>query len=542
MIRFRVLSIAGKASIHEIAADFDEMGGTIGRATTNQLVLPDPQRQISREHATVAFREGRYVIVDQGSAIPVHVNGRALGNGKESPIRDGDEVRIGDYTLQVSISPARSAASPSPGHVVTPRNRQNRPDSPPANFGAMSNGDFDPFGDAANHPSGGSSSATGERAPKETSAADTHPSGAAKIPEDFDPFADKYAAEPLYAEPNLTRKAPADDSSIQASLSSDVQSIDSLFGLASADRGQIFEAGRALDESSFSQKASHQDHVPEIHGSFRPPKPEVRPAPDPLLGMFGEDTGRDVLGMGAPPSAPSVPEPKAASLKKSAPAPRGAPAIDASRQPGGPSAVGMADDALVRAFLTGLGTAQLRLPNGLTPEVMHLVGMLMREAVQGTLDLLLARATSKREMRAVVTMIAGRDNNPLKFSPSVDVALMNLLGPQGPGFLPPEEAMRDAYDDLRAHAFGFMAGMRAALAGVLARFSPERLEQRLSRKTALDSLLLMNRKAKLWDLFNDKYQEISQEVEQDFHELFGREFLRAYEEQVARLRATNGKK
>ena len=38
--------------------------------------------------------------------------------------------------------------------------------------------------------------------------------------------------------------------------------------------------------------------------------------------------------------------------------------------------------------------------------------------------------------------------------------------------MPPARAMRDAFDDLRAHQFGFMAGMRAALEGVLGRFDP----------------------------------------------------------------------
>lgn len=39
-------------------ASFDELGGTIGRATTNQLVLPDPDRTISRVHAQVVLRNG----------------------------------------------------------------------------------------------------------------------------------------------------------------------------------------------------------------------------------------------------------------------------------------------------------------------------------------------------------------------------------------------------------------------------------------------------------------------------------------------------
>jgi FHA domain-containing protein len=170
----------------------------------------------------------------------------------------------------------------------------------------------------------------------------------------------------------------------------------------------------------------------------------------------------------------------------------------------------------------------------MSPELMERIGRLLREAAQGTLDLLLARAMTKREVRAEVTMIVSRDNNPLKFSPSVEVALAHLLAPRGKGFMPPVDAMRDAYDDLRSHQLGFMAGMRAALAGVLQRFDPTVLEQRLTAKSMLDCLLPMNRRAKLWDLYTELYRDIASEAEDDFHALFGREFLRAYEEQVKR--------
>jgi predicted component of type VI protein secretion system len=55
----------------------------------------------------------------------------------------------------------------------------------------------------------------------------------------------------------------------------------------------------------------------------------------------------------------------------------------------------------------------------------------------------------------------------------------------------------------------------------------------------LDSLLPMNRRAKLWDLYIALYRDIAVEAEDDFHALFGREFLRAYQEQVERLGQNN---
>ena len=52
----------------------------------------------------------------------------------------------------------------------------------------------------------------------------------------------------------------------------------------------------------------------------------------------------------------------------------------------------------------------------------------------------------------------------------------------------------------------------------------------------LDSVLPMNRKAKLWELYLQHYESIRDEAQEDFHTLFGRAFLAAYEQQLERLR------
>ena len=194
------------------------------------------------------------------------------------------------------------------------------------------------------------------------------------------------------------------------------------------------------------------------------------------------------------------------------------------------------DDELLAAFLRGLGSTH-QAPEMLTPGLMERIGTILRSATEGTLQLLLTRQEFKREVRAEVTMIASQANNPLKFSPTADVALAHLLGPGVRGFMPPEAAMRDAFNDLRAHQFGVMVGMRAALAHVIARFEPDELEKKISAKSALDALFSANRKAKLWDQFVALYGGIASEAEDDFHNLFGKAFLEAYEEQMARLKS-----
>jgi FHA domain-containing protein len=272
---------------------------------------------------------------------------------------------------------------------------------------------------------------------------------------------------------------------------------------------------------------------------------------DPLdfsdLGMGGGGSAasplNDLLGGAAPaPAARAAsmpaPAPVAAPVAPPIAAPVPAPVAAAAPSPVATSAAASgtpADQAaLIAALREGLGMSTLPIQS-LTPEFMKLLGQLVHESTKGTVELLVARAALKREIRAEVTMIVAKENNPLKFSPSVDVALNHLLSPPARGFMPPAPAMRDAYDDLRAHQFAFVAGMRAALEGVLKRFDPEVLEGKLTQKSVLASVLPGARKARMWDVFTELYSQISAEASDDFHELFGKEFLRAYEAHIDEL-------
>ena len=77
MITLSVHSLNGLPAADAPSATFDELGGTIGRAEGNLMVLPDPERTISRVHAKVVFRNGQYAIEDRGSN-PILVNGNLV--------------------------------------------------------------------------------------------------------------------------------------------------------------------------------------------------------------------------------------------------------------------------------------------------------------------------------------------------------------------------------------------------------------------------------------------------------------------------------
>ena len=222
-----------------------------------------------------------------------------------------------------------------------------------------------------------------------------------------------------------------------------------------------------------------------------------------------------------------------------APAPRPVPvpaAAPVATSGAGASAVPSADNAeLWAAFCEGAGV-RLEPPQGLNPELMRVIGSLMRAAVDGTVKLVAVRAATKHELRAQVTVIQARNNNPLKFSPDSQVALEQMLQPPVRGFLTGPAAMTDVMNDLLGHSIGTMAGMRAALDGVLDRFAPNDLEAKLAGKSVLDSVLPMNRKAKLWELYLQHFEAIRNEAQDDFQALFGKAFVAAYEQQLERLR------
>jgi FHA domain-containing protein len=650
VIKLTVQNYNGAPLPSPLSAQFDELGGTIGRADNNQLVLPDPERTISRVHAQIAFRNGDYAVVDRGSN-PVQHNGRPLGNGQEAPLRAGDQLMIGGYLIQVDavtsmgggLSSAEDPFADFGGMAFA------SPKAAPASARAPGAGaSADPLA-AFGRPSGGADPFGFGGAPAVPAAAPSSapsPAPMGGIPDDWDPFAPDPVSAPKPQD--LARSLGASNSlglelggaasaplvagmgDLGGGKANTASSLDAMFGLGSSSGGDPFANSvlaqadvapnmanhvdplKSLDTVNRVSATAAPDNVSALSQPFMEApmvvKPTTTPAAqpplipdDPLFGLGGATPAPASSPAGAGLSAPSVPpaaspaspvlswddgaqegrtviRPKAPRVGAPAPPPMAgtiAPASSSSVDPmaafgfgeaplGDVSAVtpasapvsppvvvpapapapaavapgsstGPADMAeLVSALREGLGMPTLPVQS-LTPEFMKLLGQLVHESTRGTVELLVARAALKREIRAEVTMIVAKENNPLKFSPSAEVALNHLLSPPVRGFMPAAPAMRDAYDDLRAHQFAFLAGMRAALEGVLKRFDPGVLEGKLTQKSVLSTLLPASRKARMWDVFTELYGQISAEASDDFHELFGKEFLRAYESHIDQL-------
>ncbi|NVZ59205.1 type VI secretion system-associated FHA domain protein TagH [Pseudomonas edaphica] len=266
------------------------------------------------------------------------------------------------------------------------------------------------------------------------------------------------------------------------------------------------------------------DHVPSEQHDFRPPTPVAVPVVEqPVVSGSVIPEDWDLFG-DTPAPVVAAPQPVAP------PEPPAAPVV----QPTTPAITQQPD--LLQAFLRGAGLDQLRLDKAQAEAQMESIGRSYRLMVEGLIDVLRARASLKGEFRMQQTMIQPAENNPLKFAPNADEALLLLLRHGNQAFMAPDVAVRESFDDLRAHQLAVMAGVEAAIKHLLTRFEPAQLEERMGKPAGLSSLFNGSRQAQYWQQFTELYSNISREAQEDFQDLFGREFSRAYEEHSARQR------
>src|SRR6202167_4049659 len=103
-LRLRVVSDHAGRLGEQSTKVFGVHGGTLGRSTDNEWILPDPERYLSGKHARIDFRAGTYVLVDTSSN-GTYINGAQVPLGKyhDYLLKDGDYIRLGEYELLVSI-------------------------------------------------------------------------------------------------------------------------------------------------------------------------------------------------------------------------------------------------------------------------------------------------------------------------------------------------------------------------------------------------------------------------------------------------------
>ncbi|RQR32899.1 type VI secretion system-associated FHA domain protein TagH [Burkholderia sp. Bp9142] len=213
------------------------------------------------------------------------------------------------------------------------------------------------------------------------------------------------------------------------------------------------------------------------------------------------------------------------------PRPADAPAPQASRVP--------TPDELLNAFFEGAGLDTAAESHQWSAEQLYIAGQLLALFANGTVELLSSRSILKREVKAHMTMLLDRENNPLKLLPDGGAVLRQMFGLPLPGFMSPQSAVSDAFQDLHAHQIGMVAGMRAALMDLLTRFSPQRLRERDDAMRWYEKRVPALYKARMWDRYAATHRDTVFAIEDDFASVFGKAFLAAYDAEVESYRGSS---
>ncbi|WP_244124052.1 type VI secretion system-associated FHA domain protein TagH [Burkholderia gladioli] len=232
-----------------------------------------------------------------------------------------------------------------------------------------------------------------------------------------------------------------------------------------------------------------------------------------------------------PPLAPANP----AARDQAAPSAARASAADAAPSTRSPATAAESAAPVARPVAFGAAEAPARSPaaSPAEPASAELTAM-FEIAVDAMMDVLRARAELKNSFRLPATLIQRSENNPLKFAPTAREAVRRLLAPPDSGFLAGSAALADAADDIRNHQMAMLAGVRSAFESLLAQFDPARIEQ--ESEGGGRRLSLGGNRPRHWERYKEQFEALTRNPDECFRRLFGDEFARAYEEQLARLK------
>ena len=109
-----IISEKGGAERREL---FDKSEISVGRVQGNDLMLP--KGNVSKRHARLMFRDGRFIVTDLKSTNGTYVNGRKIAQA--TIVREGDKIYVGDFVLRFEATPGTVLAAESAPNAPGPR-------------------------------------------------------------------------------------------------------------------------------------------------------------------------------------------------------------------------------------------------------------------------------------------------------------------------------------------------------------------------------------------------------------------------------------
>jgi pilus assembly protein CpaF len=100
---------------------------SVGRVQGNDIVLP--KGNVSKRHARVLYRDGRFIVTDLNSTNGTYVNRRRITQA--TIVREGDKIYVGDFVLKIEPAVGSSDAPEAPPTPESARTTSRSESSPP---------------------------------------------------------------------------------------------------------------------------------------------------------------------------------------------------------------------------------------------------------------------------------------------------------------------------------------------------------------------------------------------------------------------------
>lgn len=528
-LQITLVKAPGKVSVSRTTHIFNEQGGSLGRGESNTWVLPDPEKFLSSCHCQILCEANSYYIVDT-STNGTFLNGspEPIGKGVKTLLGDGHYFELGEYRFSVKYTQGVTAASPF-DVASTP--------AVDDIFGSMGAGS--PF-------------------------ADPFASSPSSLLSDISLSPDLENNDPLAALDKVSRRADADifGGSTLRERVSDIQNPQPFSNSYATDSGgSSLDFSPSMDQHISWPDSSQENLIPDdweddLLGS----SPALRPSPfgaDPrpvqAPAKIIEPTVQPTPATQRPIVNPEViqPQPFASEVPISPQVPVVPQAITPQAIPPvtvavPPVAKAVAPTATVNSsgvdhrLITAMGLDASRLSDEQIQDIHEMTGELMREIVDGMMQILRSRTSIKNEFRMNVTTIQPIENNPLKFSVGVDEALENMFIKKSNAYKKPIDAFREGFQEIGEHQVAMIAGIRHGFERMMERFNPEILEKNFN-KQGKGGVIPGMQKAKYWSNYGEYYKGFVDNMESSFQHLFGSDFVHAYENQLRKLSALRKK-
>lgn len=553
-----ILEFPQGATLAESTMTFGEQGGTLGRAQDNTWVLADPERFLSGCHSQITYENGNYFLLDTSTnGTFVNNSSEPLGKGNKIQLNDGDNFELSEYKFGVRITGGAVSQPVASGgsnldmdDPFGPANVDPLPYTPPPP--AANSFGQDPFG----------SSSPVDPMPIATDFAETDPLAALdrssnsfdEPPPQADPFASNSFADNSGA---INQAISLPDVKQQGGIIPQDWDDDDLMAEAPADPPQMGSQQPVAQPqvvASTQQQPIQQQSAPPVDAS-----PNVAHAKIP---ESWEDDLPESSAVEAQPAFQQQAVPPQV-VKEQVRSPRAKPQKDRAKHSISLSesearrralekantklktelaSLKKQESALKRRSSSGVDTAVVSgigfkvedLSDDKISEINELSGEFIRHSIEGLMQTLSSRNNVKNTFRMNMTTIQPIENNPLKFSPTVDDALENMFLRKGNSYKKPIETIQESFESIADHQVAILAGIRSAFKSIVERFEPKILESRFEKQNK-KGLIPRNQNAKNWEAFNAYYEELFSDIDGSFQYLFGEEFSQAYEEQLQKL-------